>query len=95
MGQILIPASAQRDVQRGRDAARQLSEMVQEARDRGLTVHEVRISNRVANAMRAFFAVAFAEFDNVLPPRVLGVPLFEGGCERDVEIKTTRPGREL
>jgi hypothetical protein len=95
MGSILIPPSAQLDVQKGRDTARQLSEMVQEAKDRGLDVREVRISNRVANYLRAFFAVAFAEYDNVLPPRVLGVPLLVGGVERDVEIRTTRPGREL
>lgn len=90
MGSILIPAMAQRDVQKGRDAARQLSEMVQEARDKGLTVHEVRISRHLAGYLRAFFAVAFDGFDGVLPPRVLNVPLIEGTDSRDVEIKASR-----
>lgn len=90
MGQILLPAMAQRDVQKGRDAARQLSEMVQEARAKGLTVQEVRISPHLAGYMRAFFAVAFAEFDGVLPRSILGAPLYEGTQSRDVEIKAIR-----
>lgn len=90
-GILLLPSMAQRDVQKGRDASRQIMEMVAEAKDRGLVVHEVRVSEHLASYMRSFFAVAFAEFDGVMPNHLSGVPFYIGGTSgRDLEIKTSR-----
>lgn len=88
---LILPDSA---VHRGRDAARRLAEFVQEYQARGAEVLEVRVSLDIANDMRAFFAVAFAEFDNVLPRRVLGVPFAEGGTGgKDYAIHVRGLGR--
>jgi len=84
---LILPESAHLDVQRGRDYAKRLNETVENYRQQGREVVQVRVSADVANAMRAFFQHAFAEFDGVLPRRVMGVPLFEGGTGgRDYQI---------
>ena len=84
---LIIPESAHLSVQRGRDYARRLNETVANYQQQGRTVVEVRISADVANDMRAFFQHAFAEFDGVLPRRIMGVPLHEGGTGgRDYQI---------
>lgn len=94
MTELILPESGHQAVQRGRDAARRLADYVQEYRARGDEVLEVRVSTDVANDMRCFFAVAFAEFDGVLPSRVLGVPFAEGGTGgRDYSIHLRSRGR--
>lgn len=91
---LILPMNGERAVARGRDAAQRLAEFVQEYRAKGDEVLEVRVSTDVANDMRAFFAVAFAEFDNVLPRSVLGVPFAEGGTGgRDYSIHLRQRGR--
>lgn len=91
---ILLPPMAQRDVQRGREAAEKIRDLVDEYKARGDRVLEVRVSRDVANFMRAFFAVAFREFDGVLPPTVSGVPFAEGDTGgRDYQITTERRGK--
>lgn len=91
---LVLPPMAQRDVQRGRDAAEKLADLVREYRACGDEPTEVRVSNQVAGYMRAFFAVVYRDFDNVLPPTVLGVPFAEGGTGgRDYQITTKRRGR--
>lgn len=90
---ILLPPMAERDVQRGREASAKMRDLVQEYRARGDEVLEVRVSSQVAGYMRAFFAVVYRDFDNVLPPTVLGVPFSEGGTGgRDYVIKTRKRG---
>lgn len=91
---IILPPLAQRDVARGREASAKLADLVQEYRARGDQVLEVRVSAEVASYMRAFFAVSFRDFDNVLPRTVLGVPFAEGGTGgRDYVIHTRQRGR--
>ncbi|MBP6748415.1 MAG: hypothetical protein KA144_02145 [Xanthomonadaceae bacterium] len=64
-----------------------MNETVQNYQEQGREVLQVRVSADVANAMRAFFRYAFAEFDGVLPRRIMGVPLLEGGTGgRDYQI---------
>lgn len=90
---ILLPETASRDVGRGREASAKLADLVREYRARGDQVLEVRVSAQVAGYMRAFFAATFREFDNILPPTVLGVPFAEGGTGgRDYVIKTRKRG---
>lgn len=92
MTRIILPPAAAQDVQRGRDAALRIADMVQDLRAKGADVLEVRVSSRVADAMRAHFA-SFAQFDGVLPPRVHGVPFAEGGTGgRDLVIRTRNRG---
>lgn len=91
---LILPESAHLDVQRGRDYAKRLNETVENYRQQGREVVQVRVSADVANAMRAFFQHAFAEFDGVLPRRIMGVPLHEGGTGgRDYQIHLAN-GRE-
>lgn len=91
---LIIPESAHLAVQRGRDYARRLNETVQNYQQQGRAVVEVRVSADVANDMRAFFQHAFAEFDGVLPRRIMGAPLHEGGTGgRDYQIHLAN-GRE-
>jgi len=84
---LILPESAHLDVQRGRDYAKRLNETVENYRQQGRHVSAVYVSPHIANDMRAFFRYAFAEFDGVLPRRIMGVPLHEGGTAgRDYEI---------
>lgn len=75
---IMVPQTTSLAIQRGRAASIGIHDNVRELQARGKRVARVCISRETAADMRAFFAVAFAEFDNILPPRVLGVPLVEG-----------------
>lgn len=85
---LILPESAHLDVQRGRDYARRLNETVADYQQQGRAVVEVRVSADVANDMRAFFRHAFAEFDGVLPRRIMGAPLREGDTDgRDYQIR--------
>lgn len=64
--------------------------MVLDLHARGIAVHEVRVSDQVADYMRAYFC-SFAQFDGVLPPRVHGVPFATGGTGgRDFVIRHQR-----
>lgn len=90
---VILPPAGELAVQRGREAALRLREMVKEHQARGDVVFEVRVSNDVAGCMRAFFAATFREFDNVLPPTVCGVPFAEGGTGgKDYVMRTKRRG---
>lgn len=90
---IMLPKHAENAVMRGRDASARLRDMVLEHQARGDTVQEVRVSNEVAGYMRAYFASFCAEFDNVLPKTVCGVPFAEGGTGgRDFVMHTRKRG---
>lgn len=92
MTNLILPPGVAQDVQRGRDAAMRIADMVRDYKARGDEMLEVRVSKQIADSMRAMFA-SFAQFDGVLPPRVHGVPFFEGGTGgRDYVIKTRRRG---
>lgn len=99
MGQILLPGElAMRsrtdlDVQRGRDAAKRIADTVRNYAERGIPVAEVRVSQRVADAMIAYFA-SWCRFDGVLPPRVHGVPFYVGDTGgEDVTFKLPQGAR--
>jgi len=93
---LILPESAHLDVQRGRDYAKRLNETVENYRQQGREVVQVRVSADVANAMRAFFRYAFDGFDGVLPKRIMGAPLHEGGTGgRDYEIHLGSGGMYL
>lgn len=93
MSELYLGPGGSLAVERGRDASARLRDMVREHRAKGDQVVEVRVSQDVANNMRAFFAMTFAEFDNVLPPSVLGAPFAEGGTGgRDYIIRTRKRG---
>lgn len=91
---LILPASGEIAVQRGREASAKLRDLVIEYQARGDQVLEVRVSDHVASHMRAYFASAFLGFDNVLPKTVCGVPFAEGGTGgRDYVIHTRKRGR--
>lgn len=90
---VILPPGGELAVQRGREASARIRDLVMEHKAQGDTVLEVRVSNDVAGYMRAFFAAAFREFDNILPPTVCGVPFAEGGTAgKDFVIHTRRRG---
>lgn len=79
MTRLILPQTfaGEHAVERGRDAAKRIADTVMDLRARDREVVEVRVSQQVADYMRAYFC-SFAQFDGVLPPTVHGIPFAEG-----------------
>ena len=85
---IIVPETTSLAIKRGRAVSLALYEQVKEHRAAGRDPLEVRVSREVAADMRAFFAVAYQHFDNILPDNVDGVPFREGETDgKDVVIR--------
>jgi hypothetical protein len=85
---IFVPKSGELAYRRGRQVCIDIGEAVREHQLAGRHVEEVRISKNVGADMRVFYTQAAQAFDNVLPKRILGVPLIEGETDgKDVVIR--------
>lgn len=85
---IIIPKTTELAVQRGRFVSLGIYDALQEHKAAGRKPRAIRVSREVASDMRAYFTQAFQQFDNILPPSVLGVPFTEGGTDgKDVVIE--------
>jgi hypothetical protein len=91
---IIVPQTTTVAIRRGRQIGLDIANAIRDHREAGRKPVAVRVSSDVAADMRAFFAVACQDFDNVLPRTVLGVPFSEGGTAGQdvvIEIEHHRP----
>lgn len=79
MTSLILPRTfaGEHAVERGCDAAKRIADTVADCKARGRDVIEVRVSQQVADYMRAFFC-SWSQFDGVLPTQVHGIPFGVG-----------------